>query len=152
MKQQQKTISYKKKINKLVAVNDYHKVEINSFATKWMLLLLLLSHVSRVRLCATPQTAAHQAPPSLGFFRQEHWWVAISFSNAWQWKVKVKSLSRVRLSNPMDCSLPGSTHGISQARVLEWIAIAFSRIQLHLNVYSSKESSELESQAQMNSN
>ena len=26
-----------------------------------------------VRLCATPQTAAHQAPPSLGFFRQEHW-------------------------------------------------------------------------------
>ena len=37
------------------------------------LLLLLLSRFSRVRLCATPQTAAHQAPPSLGFFRQEHW-------------------------------------------------------------------------------
>ena len=37
------------------------------------LLLLLLSHFSRVRLCATPQTAAHQAPPSLGFSRQEHW-------------------------------------------------------------------------------
>ena len=36
-------------------------------------LLLLLSHFSRVRLCATPQTAAHQAPPSLGFSRQEHW-------------------------------------------------------------------------------
>ena len=35
-------------------------------------LLLLLSRVSRVRLCATPQTAAHQAPPSLGFSRQEH--------------------------------------------------------------------------------
>ena len=32
------------------------------------------------------------------------------------------------LSDPMDCSLPGSsTHGISQARVLEWVAIAFSR-------------------------
>ena len=31
-----------------------------------MLLLLLLSHFSRVRLCATPQTAAHQAPLSLG--------------------------------------------------------------------------------------
>ena len=28
---------------------------------------------SRVRLCATPETAAHQAPPSLGFSRQEHW-------------------------------------------------------------------------------
>ena len=35
--------------------------------------MLLLSHFSRVRLCATPQTAAHQAPPSLGFSRQEHW-------------------------------------------------------------------------------
>ena len=31
--------------------------------------LLLLSRFSRVRLCATPQTAAHQAPPSLGFSR-----------------------------------------------------------------------------------
>ena len=37
------------------------------------ILLLLLSRFSRVRLCATPQTAAHQAPPSLGFSRQEHW-------------------------------------------------------------------------------
>ena len=35
--------------------------------------LLLLSRFSRVRLCATPQTAAHQAPLSLGFSRQEHW-------------------------------------------------------------------------------
>ena len=35
-------------------------------------MLLLLSHFSCVRLCVTPQTAAHQAPPSLGFFRQEH--------------------------------------------------------------------------------
>ena len=35
--------------------------------------MLLLSHVSRVRLCATPQTAAHQALQSLGFSRQEHW-------------------------------------------------------------------------------
>ena len=38
-----------------------------------LLLLLLLSRFSCVRLCATPQTAAHQAPPSLGFSRQEHW-------------------------------------------------------------------------------
>ena len=28
---------------------------------------------SRVQLCATPETAAHQAPPSRGFSRQEHW-------------------------------------------------------------------------------
>ena len=38
-----------------------------------LLLLLLLSRFSRVRFCATPETAAHQAPLSLGFSRQEHW-------------------------------------------------------------------------------
>ena len=38
-----------------------------------MWLLLLLSHFSRVWLCATPWTAAHQAPPSMGFSRQEYW-------------------------------------------------------------------------------
>ena len=54
--------------------------------------------------------------------------IAISFSNAWKWKVKVKSLKSCRtLHDPMDCSLPGSSiHGIFQARVLEWGVIAFS--------------------------
>ena len=44
--------------------------------TEWnqsLLLLLLLSPFSHVRLCATPETAAHEAPPSLGFSRQEPW-------------------------------------------------------------------------------
>ena len=72
---------------------------------------------------ATPQMAAHQAPPQARTLE----WAAISLSNAWKWKVKVKSLSRVWLSDPMDYSLPGSSiHGIFQARVLEWVAIAFS--------------------------
>ena len=54
-------------------------------------------------------------------------WVAISFSNAWKWKVKVKSLSCVQLSDPVDCSPPGfSVHGIFQTRVLGWVAIAVS--------------------------
>ena len=35
--------------------------------------IMLLSHVSRVRLLATPWTAAYQAPPSTGFSRQEYW-------------------------------------------------------------------------------
>ena len=35
-------------------------------------------------------------------------WVAISFSNAWKWKVKVKSLSYARLRDPMDCIPPNS--------------------------------------------
>ena len=60
-------------------------------------------------------------------------WVAISFSSAWKWKVKVKSKIEVAqscstLSDPMDCSLPGSSiHEVFQARVLEWGATAFSR-------------------------
>ena len=46
--------------------------------------------------------------------------------------MKVKSESEATQScpthsDPMDCSLPGSSHGIFQARVLEWVAIAFSR-------------------------
>ena len=51
--------------------------------------------------------------------------------------MKVKSKSEVAqlrptLSDPMDYSLPGSSvHGICQARVLEWVAIAFSH--LHFN-------------------
>ena len=53
-------------------------------------------------------------------------WVAISFSNAWKWKNKVKSLSHVRLlATPWTATWP-STHGIFQAGVLEWGAIAFS--------------------------
>ena len=59
-------------------------------------------------------------------------WVAISFSNAWKWEMKVRSESEVTqscptLSDPMDCSPPRSCiHGILQARVLKWGAIAFS--------------------------
>ena len=54
---------------------------------------LLLSHFSRVRLCATPPGSP--VPEILQARILE--WVAISFSNEWKWKVKVKSLSRVRL-------------------------------------------------------
>ena len=57
---------------------NHHSAELeNNFETvdRWhyRMLLLLLSRFSCVRLCATPETAAHQAPPSLGFSRQEHW-------------------------------------------------------------------------------
>ena len=55
-------------------------------------------------------------------------WIAISFSNAWKWKVKVKLLSRVRPSvTPWTAAyLCSSFHRIFQARVLERGAIAFS--------------------------
>ena len=95
-----------------------------------LLLLLLLSRFSRVRLCATPQTAAHQAPPSWDSPGKN---TGVGFHLLLQC-MKVKSESEVAqscltLSDPMDRSLPGSSiHGIFQARVLEWVAIAFSLI------------------------
>ena len=54
-------------------------------------------------------------------------WVAISFSNAWKWKVKVKLLSRVRLLvTPWTAAYQAPpSMGFSKARVLEWGAIAF---------------------------
>ena len=68
--------------------------------TLLLLLLLLLGHFSRVQLCVTPQTGAHQAPRSLGFSGQEHW-SGLPFPSPMQesekWKVKMKSLSCVRL-------------------------------------------------------
>ena len=63
---------------------------------KSRLLLLLLSHFSRVWLCATPETAAHQASASLGFSRQEHW-SGLPFpspmheSEKWKWSHSVGS-------------------------------------------------------------
>ena len=93
-----------------------------------MFMLLLLSHFSRVQLCATPWTAAHQAPrprdsPGKNTGVDCHFLLQC---------MKVKSESEVAqscptLRDPMECSLPGSSiHGIFQARVLEWGSIAFS--------------------------
>ena len=51
--------------------------------TNHIITSLLLSCFSRVRLCATPETAAHQAPPVPGILQARTLeWVAISFSNA----------------------------------------------------------------------
>ena len=51
-------------------------------------------------------------------------------------KMKVKLLSHVQLLvSPMDCSLPGSfVHGIFQVRVLEWVAIAFSSMDVRVGL------------------
>ena len=94
------------------------------------MLLLLLSHFSRVWLCEAPLTAAHQAPPSLGFSRQEHW-SPLPFPSPMN-ESEITQLCPT-LCIPMDCSRPGSSiHGIFQARVLEWGAIAFSTMGMSL--------------------
>ena len=110
---------------------------------------MLLSCFSRVQLCATLwtaaaaakslqsyptlwnsiDTAAHQAPRSLGF-SSKNTGVGCHFLLQC---MKVKSKNEVTQSCPtlhdrMDCSLPGSSaHGIFQARVLEWVAMPSSR-------------------------
>ena len=98
-------------------------------------MLLLLSRFSRVRLCATHrrQPTRHLCPwDSPG----KNTGVGCRFLLQC---MKVKGQSEVAQScpspsYPMDCSLPGSSvHGIFQARVLEWGAIAFSGL---LNIKS----------------
>ena len=94
------------------------------------LLLLLLSRFSCVQICATPEMAAHQAPPSLGFSRQEHW-IGLPFPSPMHERKSESEVTQLcpTLSDPMDCSLSGSSvRGIFQARVLEWGAIAFSAL------------------------
>ena len=102
-------------------------------------MLLLLSRFSHVRLCATVMSDSVRP----------HRWQPTRLPRPWDSPgtntgvgchfllqcMKVKSESEVSqscptLSEPMDCSLPGSSvHGIFQARVLEWGAIAFSAIK-----------------------
>ena len=78
--------------------------------------------------CATPQMASYQAPPSWGSPGKN---TGVGCHFLLQCR-KVKSESEVAqscptLHDPMDCSLPGSSvHGIFQAKVLEWVASAFS--------------------------
>ena len=103
------------------------------------LLLLLLNRFSRVRLCATPETTSHPAPPSLGFSRQEHW-SGLPFpslmheSKKWKWSRSVVSdssrprgLQPTRLLYPWDslgkstgvgchCLLPVNGLAISNTR------------------------------------
>ena len=93
-------------------------------------LLLLLSRFSHVQLCATPQTAAHQAPLSLGFSRQEQW-SGLPFlspmheSEKWKWSRSVVSdslrphgLQPTRLLHPWD--FPGKSTGVGCNCLLRW--------------------------------
>ena len=95
----------------------------------WCLLLLLLSRFSHVRLCETPETPEPTRLLCPWDFPGKNTGVGCHFLLQ---GMKVKSENEVAQScptpsDPMDCSLPGpSVHGIFQARVLEWVAIAFS--------------------------
>ena len=102
--------------------------------------------LSRVWLFATPWTAAYQAPPSMGFARQEYWsGLPLPSPRSRLERTYLSSIHAMSLQScptlcdTMDCSLSGSSvHGIFQARVLKWGAIAFSviRTQPHSKLVS----------------
>ena len=89
-------------------------------------MLSLLSEVKvkslgRVQLLATPWTAALQAPPSMGFSRQEYW-SGVPLPSPQSLKSCPKICYLINCS-----SLGSSVHGIFQARILKWVAISFFR-------------------------
>ena len=98
-------------------------------ATREAYVMLLLSHISCGRLCATHRWQPTRLPRPWNSPGEN---TAVGCHFLLQC-MKVKSESEVAQSNPtlrdpMDCSLPGSSiHGIFQAKVLEWGAIAFSK-------------------------
>ena len=87
--------------------------------------MLLLSHFSCVRLCATPETATHQAPLSLGFSRQEHW-SGLPFpspvheSEKWKWNRSVMPT----LLDPRDCS-PQAPSSMGFSRQEYWSGVPY---------------------------
>ena len=115
----------------------------------------MLSHFRHVQLFVIPWTAAHQPPLSMEFFRQEYWSglscpspgdlpnsgiksttltsAALTgrfFTTSTTWEVRWGEVAQscLTLCDPMDCNLLGfSVHGSLQARILEWVAISFSR-------------------------
>ena len=118
----------------------YRQILFDSTYMMYLLLLLLLSHFSGVRLCVAAATAkllqscltvqSHRRQPT----RLPRPWDSPGKNTGMGCHfllqcMKMKSESEVAqscptLSDPMDCSPPGSSiHGIFQARVLEWVAI-----------------------------
>ena len=107
----------------------------------------MVSRFSHVQLFATLWTVAHQASLSMGFSRQKYWCglpfpspgdlpnpgikpeslmspalAGRFFTTSATWEPQSASQSCPTLCDPTDCSLPGSSvHGISQARILEWV-------------------------------
>ena len=104
-----------------------------------LLLLLLLSRFSRVRLCVTPYRWQPTRLPRPRDSPGKNTGVGCHFLLQC---IKVKSEGEVAqsyptLSDPTDSSLPGSSvHGIFQARVLEWGAIAFSDDTMRKSIFN----------------
>ena len=100
-------------------------------------MLLPLSRFSRVRLCVTPEMAAHQAPPSLGFSRQKHW-IGLPFPSPMHESEVAQScptlcdppgLQPTRLPRPWDS--PGKNTGVGCHFLLQGVKVkSLSHVRL----------------------
>ena len=88
-----------------------------------MLLLLLLRHFSHVQLCATPQTAAHQALLSLGFSRQKYW-SGLPFSSPVH-SCMLSCFSRVRLCATPQMAAHQAPQSLGFSRQEHWNGLPF---------------------------
>ena len=94
----------------------------------WIVVLSCMSSSKKNAWCSLFPFSSQPQHPVLSFPLLLTWlWFRSPLSLIWKNEVKI-SLSCVQLCNPMDCSPPGySVHEILQARILEWVAIPFSR-------------------------
>ena len=121
------------------------------FLLSLLYILLLLSRFSCVRLCVTLWIVILQDPLSMELSRQEYWsglpcpppgylpkprdqtWVSFIAGRFFTFEPLGKPLfytwNKVKVTprDPMDCSLPGSSPWNSPGKVLEWVAVPFSR-------------------------
>ena len=138
----------KNQISRSTILSDGLWTQISAISTNCFVLLLLLSRFSHVQLCA----AAHQAPPSLGFSRQEHW-SGLPFpspvheSEKWKWSRSVVSdssrprgLQPTRPLRPWD--FPGKRTGVGCHCLLRALSYSFLNTSRHktyfLLCYTSK--------------
>ena len=105
------------------------------------MLLLLLNRFSRVRLC-DPIDGSPPGSPVLGILQARTLeWVAISFSNAWKWKVKVKSLSRVRLLATPWTAAHQAPPSMGFSRPEYWSGLPLPSLTVRITFFKSVDSS-----------
>ena len=107
--------------------------QITIYEARCKLLLLLLHHFSRVRLCVTHRWQPTRLPiPGILQARTLEW-VAISFSNAWKWKVKVKSLNHVWLLATPWTAAHQAPPSMGFSRQEHWSGLSLPQIKLKVH-------------------
>ena len=139
-------------MNEWRACMDFHLSVLINIIRYWqscfrlhlVFMCMMLNHFSHVQLCVTPETAAHQAPQSLGFSRQGHW-SGLSFpspvheSRKWKWSRSVVSdsswphgLQPTMLLCPWD--FPGKSTGVGCHCLLRFMCIVTVKLNTNFRI------------------